>query len=352
MFQFDQTQYESRTKWYKEARFGMFIHYGLYSICARGEWVRSDEQMTKEDYPHFQDNFHPMRNHPECSNEHRNFNRYLDFMHGQVRELCSNYGKLDILWFDFSYGKLKGDAWRAKELIAMVRSLQPDVVIDNRLESASGMGYGSLFECRPTAYHGDFVTPEQIIPPQGIRDIRGNPMVWEACVTMNNHWGYFEQDKQFKPASMLIKKLVECVSKGGNMLLNVGPKGSGAFCEDSIRILEAIGKWMKINAQSVIGCTASVYDKPENGRYTQNGNILYFHIFENTIGPMPLPGLRKEDIASITMLESGKEISISSSWLCADHPDICFMDLGTDPLLPDQTDTVVKITLKKEGERL
>ena len=115
-----------------------------------------------------------MRNHPECGNEHRDFNRYLAYMHEQVRELCSNYGKLDILWFDFSYDNLRGEAWKATQLVEMVRSLQPEVIIDNRLE-VSGEGYGSLASGNPTPYHGDFVSPEQMIPPEGIRDVNGRP---------------------------------------------------------------------------------------------------------------------------------------------------------------------------------
>lgn len=119
------------------------------------------------DYPHYGDLHHPMRNHPECGNENRDFNRYLDYMHGQVRELCENYGKIDIMWFDFSYGEMTGEKWKAAELVNMVRSLQPDIILDNRLE-VSGEGFGSLATDAPTVYSGDFVSPEQIIPPNGL----------------------------------------------------------------------------------------------------------------------------------------------------------------------------------------
>lgn len=303
-------------EWYRDARFGMFIHWGLYAIPARGEWVRSVEEIPKEDYmkyfyefnptdydpkmgaggkgrgnevcgtdreaprrflsvrqpvhrfqvhehkmrqrpgsgvrgggsrgrpeggavfslidwyhddfPHYGDRNHPMRNHPEYSNENRDFDRYLTYMHNQVREICTNYGKIDVLWFDFSYDELRGEAWKGTELIDMVRSLQPDVIIDNRLE-VSGEGYGSLATGNPAPYHGDFVSPEQMIPPNGIQDVHGQDIAWEACVTMNNNWGYHATDHYFKPASMLIKKLVECVSKGGNLLLNVDLTPKGTF---------------------------------------------------------------------------------------------------------------------------
>ncbi len=114
----------------------------------------------------------------------------------------------------------------------MVRKLQPDVIIDNRLE-VSGEGYGFLAAGNPTPpYHGDFCEPEQMIPPNGIQDVNGNDIAWESCVTMNNnHWVIVPTTTFFKPAPMLIKKLVECVSKGGNLLLNVGPDARGNIPE-------------------------------------------------------------------------------------------------------------------------
>jgi alpha-L-fucosidase len=431
---FDQKAYEKRVAWYQDARFGMFIHWGLYAIPARGEWVRSWEEITKEDYmpyfdefdpvdydpkkwakaakeagmkyvvltakhhdgfclfdskytefkstntkcgrdlvaeyveavrgeglkvglyfslldwyhpdyPHFGDKNHPMRNNPAYGNEERDFNRYLTYMHNQVREICTNYGKIDIIWFDFSYDDLRGEAWKATELIEMVRSLQPDVIIDNRLE-VSGEGFGSLAAGNPTPYHGDFVSPEQIIPPNGLQDVNGKDLVWEACVTMNNHWGYCREDQFFKPASMLVKKLVECVSKGGNLLLNVGPDAKGNIPEKSMEILEKIGGWMKKNSDSIYGCGKAGIDKPDWGRVTRQGNTLYFHVFENTVGPLPLPGVKKEEIESVRMLADGAELPISTSWVHSDYPDITFVDLGPDPVLPDPVDTVIKVQLK------
>lgn len=210
MYQFNRKEYEERMKWYQDARFGMFIHWGLYSIPARGEWVRSTEEMPEEeylpfmkefdardynpkqwakeakaagmkyvvltakhhdgfclfdskytdykvtntpagrdlikeyvealreeglkvglyftlldwhhpDYPHYGDRIHPMRNHPECSNENRDFSRYIEYMYNQVEEVCTNYGKIDIMWFDFSYDDMRGEKWGATRLIYMVR---------------------------------------------------------------------------------------------------------------------------------------------------------------------------------------------------------------------------------------
>ena len=439
MYQFNREEYEKRVAWFTQARFGMFIHWGLYAIPARGEWVRSVEEMPKEDYmpffhqfnpvdfdpkqwaraakeagmkyvvltakhhdgfclfdsqytdfkstntkcgrdlvreyvdavraeglkvgfyfsiidwyhddyPHYGDKQHPMRDDPAYGNEGRDFDRYLTYMHNQVRELCTNYGKIDILWFDFSYedqyNVMRGEKWKATELVTMVRELQPGVIIDNRLE-VSGEGFGSMWEGNPTPYHGDFVSPEQIIPPQGIQDKQGRDLVWEACVTMNNNWGYCEYDRFYKPAPMLIKKLVECVSKGGNMLLNVGPDAKGNIPPQSQAILKEIGAWMKRNSKSIYGCGKAGMEKPDCGRITRSGNKLYYHVFENSIGPLPLMGLKGEDIDCIRMLATGAEVPVSHSWMSGNYPDLAFADLGPDPVLPDPVDTVLEVTLKE-----
>ncbi len=212
-------------------------------------------------------------------------------MHGQVRELCTNYGKIDILWFDFSYDDMVGEKWKATELINMVRSLQPNVIIDNRLE-ASGENSGSIMTKNPSYFAGDFASPEQIIPPEGIVDKDGNSIPWEACITMNNHWGgYSSNDKNFKSAKMIIRKLVECVSKNGNLLLNVGPNAKGEIPQESLDILNQIGNWMKKNRESIYNAGKSNLPKPEWGYFTQNKNKLYAHIFEGSIGPLGIQGL-------------------------------------------------------------
>ena len=437
-FQFSREAYDRRMSWYTEARFGMFIHWGLYAIPARGEWVRSTEQIPKEaydpymhefnprhcdmgawmdaaksagmkyvvmtakhhdgfclfdsaytdfkstnspagrdfvreyleaarsrglraglyfslldwhhpDYPHYGDLHHPMRNNPAYRNENRDFSRYLDYLHNQVREICTNYGKLDLLWFDFSYGSLRGEAWRGTELINMVRTLQPDVIINNRLE-VSGEGFGSLAECSPTPYHGDFVSPEQIIPPNGLFDAAGHPLIWESCITMNNHWGYCSTDHYYKPAPMLIKKLVECVSKGGNLLLNVGPDAQGRIPDESLKILRDIGAWMERNGDSIYGCGPSGLEKPDFGYVTRSGNTLYYHIFDNPIGFVPLTGVRHEEVHAIRRLADGSEVPIDRDWICNNYPDIVFASLGPDPVLPDPVDTVLEVHLRSKTE--
>lgn len=431
---FDRKAHEKRIEWYKEARFGMFIHWGLYAIPARGEWVRSFEEMPEEeylpffeefdpadydpkkwakaaknagmkyavltakhhdgfclfdskltdfkstntkakrdlvreyleafraeglkvglyyslldwhhtDYPHYKDANHPMRNNIEEKNVPRNFDRYLEYMHGQIKELCTEYGRLDILWFDFSYDDMCGEKWRAKELVEMIRKYQPDVIIDNRLE-VSGSGFGSLATDEPSDYCGDFVSPEQIIPVEGLKDASGRDLMWEACITMNDHWGYCAKDKNFKPAEMIIKKLVECVSKNGNLLLNVGPDARGNIPAESLRILEEIGSWIKKNGASVYGCKNAALPKPENGRITQSGKKLYYHIMENAIGSVPLYGIRKEEIKKIRLLEDGSELQAEDNWMVNNYPDVVFVKVSDTPYLPDAVDTVLEITMK------
>lgn len=437
MYHFDQEEYEKRIRWFREARFGMFIHWGLYAIPARGEWIRSVEEVPKnqymkyfyefnpteydptkwakvakeagmkyavmtakhhdgfclfdssytdfkstntpikkdlikefveafraeglkvglyyslldwyhDDYPHYGDLHHPMRNNKKEINEGRCFERYLEYMHNQIRELCTNYGKIDLFWFDFSYKNMSGEKWNASELVNMVRCLQPDVIIDNRLEVSGEGGYGSLADGNPTTYHGDFVTPEQMIPPCGIRDINGKDLVWEACVTMNGTWGYNELDHNWKPSAMLIRKLVECVSKGGNMILNVGPDAKGNIPKEAMKRLKDIGIWMSENSASIYGCGKAGRGKPDTGWITRKGNTLYYHLFENTIGPMLLQGIGRDEIERVRYLATGSEIRLSKSWICSNYPDMVFADLGPTPVLPDETDTVLEICCKAD----
>ena len=171
-------------------------------------------------------------------------------------------------------------------------------------------------------------------------------MVWEACFTMNNNWGYCANDHYYKPASMLIKKLVECVSKGGNMILNVGPDAKGKFPKESSVILAEIGRWMDKNHDSIYGCVpAENIPKPDYGRITRNGNKYYVHIYENTLGPLPLLGFDKDKIVKVRALDDGHEVPISNAWMHSDYPDIAFVDLGPDPVLPDPVDYVLEVEM-------
>ena len=174
----------------------------------------------------------------------------------------------------------------------------------------------------------------------------GEKLPCRACFTMNNNWGYCANDHYYKPASMLIKKLVECVSKGGNMILNVGPDAKGKFPKESSAILAEIGRWMDKNHDSIYGCVpAENIPKPDYGRITRNGNKYYVHIYENTLGPLPLLGFDKDKIVKVRALDDGHEVPISNAWMHSDYPDIAFVDLGPDPVLPDPVDYVLEVEM-------
>jgi alpha-L-fucosidase len=268
-------------------------------------------------------------------------------MHGQVRELCTNYGKIDILWFDFSYWHLKGEIWKATELIKMVRSLQPHIIINNRLG-------GDIHSRNPEIYAGDFTSPEQNIPHEGLSDEEGNPLAWEACITLNNNWGYCAVDKNYKKAEFIIRTLVNCISKNGNLMVNVGPDAKGEIPEAAADILTEVGRWLHRNKDSIYGCGASDFEKPEWGHFTQKGNKLYMHILDTVLGHINLKGI-KGKIKKARLLSDRSEVIITDFWNAdngvekLDNPDDIFINFGypvvnTYPL-PDPRDTVVELEM-------
>ncbi|MCG3149260.1 MAG: hypothetical protein PCFJNLEI_02720 [Verrucomicrobiae bacterium] len=346
------------TKWFVHDRFGLFIHWGLYSLPARHEWVKHNEQIPDNIYdryfkrfdpdlyeptlwakaagnagmkyfvittkhhegfclwdskltnykatqspagrdlltpmvkafrkeglrtgfyhslidwhhPDFViDRIHPQRSHPdrEKLNKARVQARYAAYLHGQVRELLTQFGKVDILWFDFSYpgsdGKGRAD-WQSEKLVKLIRKLQPKVILDDRLD-LPGVG--------------DVKTPEQFQP----RDwpmVDGKRVVWEACQTFSGSWGYHRDENSWRSTDELIRTLIDCVSKGGNLLLNVGPTGRGEFDERALARLTGIGEWMKRHSRSIYGCTQAPaeFQCPPDCRLTYNPEKkrLYLHI--------------------------------------------------------------------------
>lgn len=303
------------------------------------------------DYPAYGDMYAPMRDNPEFAEKEKekDFNRYLKYMHAQVEELCTKYGKIDLMWLDFSYDNMRGEKWEATKLVTMIKKYQPHIIINNRLE-VSGDGFGSIITDHPAVYSGDFVTPEQVIPPRGIRNAQNEPVPWESCITMNNHWAYRTGDDNFKTSDLLIRRLVECVSKGGNMIINVGPNANGEIPEKSVCVLNEIGTWLSMNGESVYGCGYADMEKPEYGRITRRDNVYYYHIFETPIGPVGLEGLKKDDIEKVELLINGRKLEIAHTWVVNNYPDIAFVSLGHNEeytyCLPDPKDTVIKVTMK------
>ena len=358
------------TDWFVHDRFGLFIHWGIYSLAARHEWVKNRERIRDEDYQRYFEHFDPdlydpaawareaenagmkyvvptskhhdgfclwdsaltdykapntpakrdvLRplveafrtegfkvgfyhslidwHHPEFpvdglhpqrddvafreAQKSRDMRKYVRYLHGQTRELLTRLGKVDLMWFDFSYSredwgwsKGKGkDDWQAEKLLAMVRRLQPHILVNDRAE-----------------LDGDFRTPEQY-QPRGWLEVEGKRVPWEACQTLNGSWGYHRDNLDWKSADVLIQMLIDTVSKGGNLLLNVGPNARGEFEPKAIERLRAIGDWMHLHGRSIYGCSASDLTPPPDCRYTQNGRRLYLHLLAWPFRHVHLDGL-------------------------------------------------------------
>ena len=370
------------TAWFTRDRFGMFIHWGLYALPARHEWVKTRERMTDADYDRyfrrfdpdlfdprdwarqakaagmryavltakhhdgfclfdsqytvykatntpagrdlvreFTDAFraeglrvgfyyslldwhhpdftidvhHPRRDDPDAraQNEGRSMARYCEYVRNQVRELLTDYGKIDVLWFDFSYPEqcgtgdkawMKGkgaEDWEAEKLIALARSLQPRILIDNR-----------------TGIEQDIWTPEQYQLGDWLRHPEtGERLVWEACQTFSGSWGYYRDETSWKSPGQLIRMLVNTVSAGGNLLMNVGPTARGCFDRRACKALTVFADWMKYNSRSIYGCTMAEPDLlaacPRDCRMTQSqdGTRLYLHLFAYPFAHLELRGL-------------------------------------------------------------
>ena len=326
---------DARLDWWREARFGLFIHWGLYAVPAGewngrtdyGEWIRSSAKIPIDVYDQFRARFNPTKFNPDewvrlakqagmkyivITSKHHDgfglfdsaqtdwdvmatpygrdilkqlaaacqrggirlcfyysimdwhhpdylprrdweaatrsaagadFERYVQYMKAQLKELLTGYGPIGILWFD---GQWEG-TWtneRGRDLYDYVRSLQPSIIINNRV----GRAGGSFGLDASQGQLGDYGTPEQEIPATGVPGLD-----WETCMTMNRNWGYNRADKDFKPPTELIRNLVDIASKGGNFLLNVGPTADGEFPPESVDRLKAIGAWMAVAGQSIYG---------------------------------------------------------------------------------------------------
>ncbi len=269
---------------------------------------------------------HPLKGQP-YPNGQRDHAKYQAYLHQQVDELVSNYGPVDILWWDYSSQDFQGDeAWRATELMELVRSKQPGIIMNNRLFRTREAGWASMgtegFIPQLDPKYGDFITPEQHIPATGMPGID-----WETCMTMNTTWGYSEHDHAWKSDETLIRNLIDIASKGGNYLLNIGPKGDGSVPEESVKSLRAIGAWMKTNGEAIYATQASPFENLDWGRCTQKqlgGGItrLYLHVFDwPESGQLVLPDLANTPVKAVLLAgNQGLQVATDNHRVTIDLP--------------------------------
>jgi len=426
------------TSWFRQDRFGMFIHWGLYSMPARHEWIKTREKIPEDHYDlyfkHFDpdlynpadwarrakeagmryavfttkhhegfcmfdsaytdykctntpagrdlvrefvdafraegirigfyyslidwhhpdfpiDMIHPRRDDPDAfeQSKHRDVRKYAQYMRDQVTELLTNYGKIDIMWFDFSYSwnngageqawmKGKGkDDWEAEKLIETARKLQPDIIIDNRTELEQ-----------------DLWTPEQYQPLEWLRHKEtGELVTWEACQTFSGSWGYHRDEATWKSPEMLIRMLVGTVALGGNLLMNVGPTSRGYLDSRASDALNVYRDWMRVNGRSIYGCTMAEpeFKAPADCRLTQSedGKRLYVHLFAYPFAHLQLPGFAGK-VEYAQFLHDGSELKFTEGKVdhfsegAAQAEDLLVIELP--PVKPNTPVPVIELFLK------
>jgi alpha-L-fucosidase len=398
-------QRDARMAWWRDARFGMFIHWGLYAVPAGdyngkrskeiGEWIMSWANIPRAQYEQFAPKFDPekfdaaewvriakdagmkylvitSKHHDgfsmfdsavtrydivdatpfkkdpmraladECRRQGLKFafyysimdwhhpsqyvdapgkdptagngqtrmregrkQEYVDYMKAQLKELVTKYDPA-VLWFDGEWV----DWWTeedGQDLYKYVRSLKPDILINNRVGKGR-KGMEGLNKA-DRVYAGDFGTPEQQIPASGLPGVD-----WESCMTMNDTWGFKSYDENWKSSERLIRNLVDIVSKGGNYLLNVGPTAEGVIPAPSVERLAAMGQWMKVNGEAIYGTTASPFATQLTwGRATRKGNTIYLHVFDwPADGTLKVPSLDAQP-ASASLLGSDAKLTIENT---------------------------------------
>jgi alpha-L-fucosidase len=414
-----------RMAWWRDARFGMFIHWGLYSVLAGewgeknryGEWIMNSAQIPLADYEQLLPRFNPtsfdadawvrlakqagyryivitskhhegfclfdstltewdvmstpyqrdiikaladacrrhgMRfgvyysimdwHHPDYlprrgwesrSTEGADFSRYLAYLRGQLKELLTNYGPLDIVWFD---GQWEG-TWTHElglETYRYVRELQPGIIVNNRVDK----GGGAFQLTVDASFAGDYGTPEQEVPPTGVPGVD-----WETCMTMNDHWGYCRADDNWKSASELIRTLADVASKGGNLLLNVGPTPAGTIPPESVERLHATGSWLERNGAAIYGSQASPFPALPWGRCTQKPSSdgttrLFLHVFDwPADGTLVVPALYN-GVRGAFLLATGPSARLATRRRGAD------LVIAVPKAAPDPVDSVVVLDIK------
>jgi alpha-L-fucosidase len=251
--------------------------------------------------------------------------KFVDaFVFPQVRELCSQYGPIDCIWFDGEWDH-PAAAWKASDLVQMMRQLQPSMLINDRL-GAGERGVTRL--C-------DFYTreqPSEMNVPMGFE--REQPYPWEACMTIGDYWQYSLEDTQLKSTSELIRILVDVVSRGGNLLLNVGPTPDGDIPAPLVERMRGIGAWLAVNGEGIYGTRPGPFKTLPAGRCTTKANRLYLHLEHRPDTPVQLPGLQNT-IRKAWLLEGGTELPI----------DNAAKSIGLPVTMPDPVVTTIVVEL-------
>jgi alpha-L-fucosidase len=353
---------DRRMQWWHQARFGMFIHFGLYSVLGRHEWAMEEEGIPVAEYQLLAKQFNPTPHaarawaklaksagmkymvmttkhhegfclfdtkltnycapkqaagrdlvaeyveaargeglhmgfyyslmdwhHPDgalCKTDEGARRRFVDYTHGLVHELCSNYGKLDVLWYDVDW-PLTPEEWESEKMNKMVRQLQPDIIINNR----SGIPE-------------DFQTPEQHIEAYAVP--------WESCMTMNDSWGFQRADDNWKSPKTVVRNLLTCTRGAGNYLLNIGPEGDGSIPPPSVEILTAVGKWMDQHEKLIHTADACNVTRSNFASFTRQGNTLSVHVYFWPGTELSVGGL-KQKVLSAKMYTTGAPVKFDQS---------------------------------------
>lgn len=294
------------------------------------------------------DSYEAFQLNPNVNKHQPDHERYKAYLYGQIKELAQNYGRLDMLWPDFSSKQHEGEAWGTKHILTDLIKWQPNIIINNR--------FWNGLENK----NGDIGTPEKYIPPTGLPG-----MYWEVSHTMNESYGYSAHDQNWKSFPKIMQLFVETVSKGGNFLLNVGPDGDGAIPEPAVRIMEQIGDWMKVNGESIYGTTASPFQALDWGYCTQKNGKLYLHVFDRPAdGKINLPIKNKVTavyaLASPTMklkstLENGRPAIPVDIFDSKKGPKVIVVEIQGKPIVEEsltQTQADGRIVMNANNAKL